>query len=101
MYADFQCAHVHSPAEDNKAAGQMASCTGIPHTPSYWGHQPWWAGTAGLNGHALFADDVPNVQDCLMSFATEGQSIAGFTEDIILQCFQVDPNSMNPEGRAG
>lgn len=47
----------------------------------------------------LCADGESNVQDCLKALAIEGQSVAGFVEDVIFQCFRVDPKSLDAKER--
>ena len=47
----------------------------------------------------LCADAASHVQDCLKTLAAEGQSIAGFVEDNIFQCFRIDPTSLDAKER--
>ena len=47
----------------------------------------------------LNGDDASHVQDCLRALATEGQSTAGFIEDLIFQSFRVDPMSRDAKER--
>ena len=44
-------------------------------------------------------DDVIPMQDCLQKFATEGQKIGGFIQELIFQHFFVNPETLDAHER--